>query len=152
MRNFLFALGATVTLVSSLFTFSTTALSQSIQSEENLRLGSASFISEMIECAVFYSIIANAQDNKGNALELSEEFFELSESLYMFAFNLAEEIGMKSDTLIAKAEESGKKMGEAIDFDAINISILTNKYGDLCKMIVANPEERFAYWLLRQTE
>jgi len=135
-----------------LVAFVTTAFSQDLEISDDVRLGSASFISEMVECATFYSIIANAQDNKGNELDSKDDFFQLSENLLMFAFGLAEEIGMKSETVLSNAIENGKQMGEAIGFDAINISILTNKYGDLCKMVAEKPQDRFSYWLLKQVE
>ena len=115
------------------------------------RLAMADFISEMIQCAVFYSILASGEDPNGNPIKKREQFQNLSENIYMISYNLAEEINMKSETLLAIAEDHSNEMGEAIDFDAINIRILTKKYGEFCKALVQKPEDRLRYWLLRKS-
>ena len=81
-------------------------------------------------------------------VEITSE--KLSENIYMVSYSLAEEINMKPETLFAIAEDHSSEMGEASEFDAINIRILTNKYGEFCKALVEKPEDRLSYWLLRE--
>lgn len=150
--NLCFAFRALLVQTVALFTLSTSVFAQNSDVPADIRLATASFISEIMTCGVFYSIIAAGEDNTGNQWQGGERYENLSEQLFLFAYGLAEEIGMKTETLTAMANDNSKHMGEAIDFDAINIRILTEKYGDFCKTLVENPEERMAYWLLKELE
>ena len=115
--------------------------------DQNERIATASFISELSECAIFYSILGQGTDSTGNQWKGGEKFLKLSEKISIKIFNLAEKINMKHETVFAMMTDFSKKMGNEIGHDAINIRILLNKHGKFCKMIVENPRERLNFWL-----
>ncbi len=118
--------------------------------ELNKRVAVASFVSELSECAIFYSILGQATDNSGKQWQGGKKFQKLSEKISMMSFNLAKEINMKPETVLAMMTDFSKKMGHEIDHDAINIRILTNKHGKFCKKIAENPQERLIFWLSQE--
>ena len=119
--------------------------------DSNKRTAIASFLSEMSECAVFYNIISQGTDNKGNKWEGGQKFKKLSENISMMSFNLAKEINMKAETLLAMMTGYAKDMGNQINHDAINIRILTNKHGQFCKKLAESPQDRLLFWMLKES-
>ena len=135
--------------LSLLFSHNVTA--QLKVSDQNTRLALASFISEIAECAVFYSILGQGQDKSGEQWQDGKKFQLLSEEMVLGALDLAKRINMKSETLMAIMEDFGKIMGEQIGHDAINIRILTVKHGDFCKALAEDPSVRLKYWLSKES-
>lgn len=124
---------------------------QSIASEENVRAALSNFISETAECAMFYSILGQGTDSSGSQWADGKNFESLSEELTLSALELAQRINMKPDTVMAMMQDNSQKMGELIGFDAVNIRLLTNKYGQSCKDFVENPQERLMYWINKES-
>ncbi len=65
---------------------------------------------------------------------MGQDYQDVSENIGLAAFALAETIKMKKETLTAMAESNARKIVQSIDQDAINIRILSNKYGLPCKI------------------
>ena len=124
---------------------------QSIASEDNVRAALSNFISETAECAMFYSILGQGTDSSGSQRADGKGFESLSEELTLSALELAQRINMKPETVMAMMQDNSQKMGELIGFDAVNIRILTNKYGQSCKDFVENPQERLMYWIKKES-
>ena len=124
---------------------------QAQEVSDTTRYAVAGLISDLVECAVFYSIMGAGEDSSGNLSKDSERFLALTEQVSSIAFHLADSVGMKSETLAANAESYAKKMGNEIGGDGINISILINKHGDFCKRLVEDPEKRLEYWIQKES-
>ena len=125
---------------------------QSIASEDNVRAALYNLISETAECAMFYSILGQGTDSSGSQWADGKRFENLSEELTLSALELAQRINMKPDTVMAMMQDNSQKMGELIGFDAINIRLLTNKYGQSCRAFVENPQERLMYWINKESQ
>lgn len=127
------------------------AYAQEGELDNNTRLALANFVAEMVECSVYYAINGQLQDGFGTQWKMGKDYQKLSENMGLAAFALAKTIKMKTETLTAMAESDAREMGQSIDQDAINIRILSNKYGISCKNLVENPEERIRYWVEKET-
>ena len=115
--------------------------------EQTARLVIANFISEVVECASFYSIIGNGESVAEEGKIISERSLKLSENLLLTAISLADEISMDKDVIAVKFAANISEMGEIISYDAINIALLTDKYGEHCKVVVEDPTSRLIYWM-----
>jgi len=131
--------------------FSISAEANTQITESNKRAAIASFLSEMSECAVFYNIVSQGTDSNGNQWQGGKKFKKLSENISMMSFNLAKQINMKTETLLAMMTDYAKEMGNQINHDAINIRILTNKHGEFCKKLAENPEDRLLFWMSKES-
>ena len=117
------------------------------------RLALADLTDELITCAVFYGIVGEGASSSGNKWETSaEKSLQISENLSLMAFNLGKMVNMKTETLLIKTQQATDLMGESINYDGINIGILIKKYGEACKFLNEYPEERFNYWLRKESE
>ena len=118
--------------------------------EQTKRLVIANFIHEVVECASFYSIIGSGESVAKEAKRNSERFLKLAENLVLTAVSLANEISMDSNVIAIKFAENTSKMGEMISNDAINIALLTDKYGEHCKVVVEDPTSRLIFWMNKE--
>ena len=115
--------------------------------EQTRRLVIANYLHEVVECASFYSIIGSGESAAQDAEPNLGRFLKLSENLVLTAISLADEIGMDKDVIVVKFAENTSRMGEIISYDAINIALLTDKYGEHCKVVVEDPTSRLIYWM-----
>ena len=117
---------------------------------ETMRYAIYDLVDEVIECAVYYSIMGAGEDSTGNLTEHSQRFLGLTEQLGLMAFNLADSIDLKGEVIESKVVSYSKKMSQEIGGDSINISILINKHGEFCKGLVEDPEARLSYWIQKE--
>ena len=115
---------------------------------ETMRYAIYDLVDEVIECAVYYSIMGAG--SAGNLTEHSQRFLGLTEQLGLMAFNLADSIDLKGEVFESKVVNYSKKMSQEIGGDSINISILINKHGEFCKGLVEDPEARLSYWIQKE--
>ena len=125
---------------------------QAKEMSETTRYAVVGLIGELVECAMFYSIMGAGQDSSGNLSKNSERFLALTEEAANIAYHLSDSVGMKNATITSMAENYSKEMGEEIGFDGINISILINKHGDFCKSLMEDPARRLEYWIQKESE
>jgi hypothetical protein len=98
---------------------------------------------ELAECAGFYVIsqkILQAQEPK-----LAEQMNEAADRALDFSKTLTSEKLTR-----ARTEMAIKSMMKEIDNDAMNYSILLNKYADNCGEAVSDPMKRMEYWQKKQ--
>lgn len=98
---------------------------------------------ELAECAGYYVIsekILQAQDPK-----LAERMSEAADSALDYSKILTSEKLTR-----ARTEMAIKSMMKEIDNDAMNYSILLNKYADNCGEAVSDPMKRMEYWNKKQ--
>jgi hypothetical protein len=98
---------------------------------------------ELAECAGFYVIsekILHAQEPK-----LAERSQAAADSALEYSTTLTNEKLTR-----ARAEMAIKSMMKEIDNDAMNYSILLNKYADNCGQAVSDPKKRMEYWQKKQ--
>lgn len=128
-------------------TMASTALANEGQTERSVI---ANFINDLVECASFYSIIGSGESAAPEAQVNSERFLNLAENLVLTAISMADEIGMDKEVISVKFADNISKMGEIISNDAVNISLLTDKYGEHCKVVVEDPTSRLIYWMNKE--
>lgn len=98
---------------------------------------------ELAECAGYYVIsekILQAQEPK-----LAERMSEAADSALDYSKILTSE-----KLTPARTEMAIKSMMKEIDNDAMNYSILLNKYADNCGEAVSDPMKRMEYWNKKQ--
>jgi hypothetical protein len=98
---------------------------------------------ELAECAGFYVIsekILQAQEPK-----LAERMSEAADNALDYSKTLTSEKLTR-----ARTEMAIKSMMKEIDNDAMNYSILLNKYADNCGEAVSDPMKRMEYWQKKQ--
>ncbi len=98
------------------------------------------FASELVECAAYFSIGSEGIKRSGN-LEAASK----SEATSNAALNAARQYS-NDDIVLARFNLALEGQANLIDHDYANLSLLTAKYGDICKRAVENPHERFQYW------
>ena len=134
----------------AVFCFLTMASTVLANEEQTKRLVIANFIHEVVECASFYSIIGSGESVAEEAKHNPERFLKLAENLVLTAVSLADEISMDKNVITVKFTENISQMGEMISNDAINIALLTDKYGEHCKVVVEDPTSRLIYWMNKE--
>ena len=98
---------------------------------------------ELAECACFY--LLSSKLIQSQKPELAEQSNQAAVSA------LAYSKALTSETLTrARTEMAIKSMLKEIDNDAVNYSILLNKYADQCGETVADPVTRMDYWNKKQ--
>jgi hypothetical protein len=139
-------------IVGAALTLSITAHSVSAQvADENARMAIANFIFENMECISFYSILGNMENNSPEWENLSENYLNLVEEIGIVTLSLAERIQLDKNVLFLKAQQYTDEMGQIIGYDAINISLLLEKYGTSCQTLVEDPASRLTYWIEKET-
>ena len=104
----------------------------------DLEQATANLASDLSECAAYYILISQGHESLKNDPELNRAG--------EIAFNTAVELSNVKVTQ-ARMELAGKDMLEEIDNNYSNSAILINKYGEFCKQLLENPDERIEYWL-----
>jgi hypothetical protein len=107
----------------------------------------ANFIDDTIKCTSYYSILGNMETNSPDWAALAEKHISLAEAMGMTALTLSESIKMSSKVVLAKLQSYTEEMGKTIQNDAINVSLLLEKYGEDCRLLVENPTARLNYWM-----
>jgi hypothetical protein len=108
-------------------------------------------VTELLQCTGFYTFGAEALRVKGMP-EDAARMEMWADATLASAYQLGTTIGVSEKALLARTELITKDMAADIDNNLINISVLTVKYGDLCKEVTSDPEARFKYWLDRAAE
>ena len=58
---------------------------------------------------------------------------------------------MTQETVMVLMQDYSQQMGELINFDIVNLRLLTDKHGHFCKIFVENPEQRLNYWMNKES-
>ena len=121
---------------------------KSEEMNEKTRMAMTNFLYELAECTIYFSIIGEGKGNSGSTI-INKNYKKLGEEIGLATLRISKAIGMKKEALMAIMQRYSKEMGDQIDNDGINISILVEKHGVFCKGLVENPEKRILYWLNR---
>ncbi|HUW74540.1 MAG TPA: hypothetical protein VMW05_11055 [Methyloceanibacter sp.] len=100
---------------------------------------------EMIECAVYYSIVVVAV-TKANKTDTAHKYQQASDKALGLASKYGDAAGLKQETSVARYKMSAKAMRQQIGDDLSNISILMGEHHELCGAALENPEGRFEFW------
>ena len=68
------------------------------------------------------------------------------------AFYHGVEAGMSNEGLVARMKIIVKQLLKSMDNNYANVSVLTLEYGEKCKDMIQNPENRNNYWLQKGIE
>ena len=101
----------------------------------------SSFSHELAECAAFSLLGAEAVGRNGNE-QLKGSLNESALLASKLSINLSSEKVFKARVGMA-VDEQKKIIGN----DFSNISLLLQKYKDVCREAVRNPKTRFNYWV-----
>jgi len=81
-----------------------------------------------------------------------EKLAEAAERSLMGAFEVGEALNMKLEAMTARVKMSLEIMKKEVDEDYVNISILIDKYGYLCRDLINDPKSRVDYWRQKYSE
>lgn len=126
-----------LTIALAFILWSASANAQGFDEATSLKIHN--LIEDYIACVVFYTISAvhvNSDDT-----EVAEKFKSGAETFLFRAHTLSQAINMKEETIRAKMQLHRDDQMEAINHDAVNYSILLNKYGKTCQHLHDNTEQ-----------
>ena len=118
---------------------------RSEEMDEKTRMAMTNFLYELSECTVYFMIIGEGEGNSGSTI-INKNYKKLGKEMGLATLGIAKSIGMKQEALMTIMQRYSKEMGNQIDNDGINISILVEKHGVFCKDLVENPKKRILYW------
>ena len=81
-----------------------------------------------------------------------EKLAEAAERSLMGAFEVGEALNMKLEAMTARVKISLEIMKKEVDEDYVNISILIDKYGYMCRDLINDPKSRGDYWEQKYSE
>jgi hypothetical protein len=84
--------------------------------------------------------------------EAVEKLAEAAERSLMGAFEVGEALNMKLEAMTARVKISLEIMKKEVDEDYVNISILIDKYGYMCRDLINDPKSRVDYWRQKYSE
>ena len=106
---------------------------------------------EYIECLQFYQILHEATKDEASA-KLLKNLKAGADLASEAAFYHGVEAGMSNEGLVARMKIIVKQLLKSMDNNYANISVLTLEYGEKCKDMIQNPENRNNYWLQKGIE
>lgn len=106
-------------------------------------LAANNYAHELADCSAFYMLSSTIV--KAQRPEMADQLQKAAELAYELSSTLT-----NSKLALARAQMATKTMIKEIENDAINFSILLNKYADPCKESIDNYEARMDYWLKKR--
>ena len=85
--------------------------------------------------------------NKGSSIETINKTSKAADLALTGAFKLGEDLNMMKEAMATRIKMTFASLGNEMNNDYVNFSILIGKYGDLCKQLIENPESRMSYWM-----
>ena len=101
---------------------------------------------DFISCQAFYFYAAEAVKTNDPSSKLINNFQESAEVAGQIGFVFGSQAGLSDAALSARFKLEVKNMGNQIDNNFANISILIYQYGDFCKEIMNDSRDRENYW------
>ena len=105
-------------------------------------------------CYCYYKISEEGVKRTKTSLkdEAVEKLAEAAERSLMGAFKVGEALNMKQEAMTARVKLSLESMKKEVDEDYVNISILIDKYGYMCRDLINDPKSRVDYWRQKYSE
>ena len=104
----------------------------------------ANLASDFAECSAYYILAAEALRRSAKE-ELAHKALEASDSAYLYAIKFSD-----PKVAAAKVRLALDKQRKEMDHDFSKFSILTLKYGEMCRSALESPEARLEYWLKKK--
>jgi len=101
--------------------------------------------SDYVECAVFFTLSAQAIENTEGKSETYTTFDTAATTAFITANSLS-----NAETANARFSLYADDQLKQIDNDFSNLSILMTVYLDLCENLLKDPTERYQYWLAKK--
>lgn len=102
-------------------------------------------MTELTDCLAYYSIAQTALQSSG-ADAMVERVEEVKSTLLDRAFIVMQVIDMDEAAVLDKQGAAIKEQMALIDNNLRRFSVLTDRYGELCKLVVEKPESRVEHW------
>lgn len=102
---------------------------------------------EATECAAYTAVVSALLSRSPNSEALRSEYEKVGGLLLQRARIIAQTIGQKEETILARLNMSMEEMKKLINNDVANTSILLNKYASHCKIVAEDVESRVSYWM-----
>jgi hypothetical protein len=138
-------------LVTIFMFFSIISYSAITHGNDDVKPALTNFLYDTSKCTIFYGILGEGIDSSGTQWTNGQSFQSLSEELALSAFEIAKQINMTQETVMVLMQDYSQQMGELINFDIVNLRLLTDKHGQFCKIFVENPEQRLNYWMNKES-
>ena len=105
-------------------------------------------------CYCYYKISEEGVKRTKTSLkdEAVKKLAEAAERSLMGAFKVGEALNMKLEAMTARVKISLEIMKKEVDEDYVNISILIDKYGYMCRDLINDPKSRVDYWRQKYSE
>ena len=105
-------------------------------------------------CYCYYKISEEGVKRTKTSLkdEAVKKLAEAAERSLMGAFEVGEALNMKLEAMTARVKLSLESMKKEVDEDYVNISILIDKYGYMCRDLINDPKSRVDYWRQKYSE
>ncbi|MGI9382836.1 MAG: hypothetical protein ACR2PO_06755 [Methyloligellaceae bacterium] len=102
---------------------------------------------EVSQCIAYYNIVSAAlgRDERNN--DLAERYAKLAEALVTRALAISTRTGQTRESAIAKLDAVQDQMLRSIRNGVTDLLILRAKYGQHCRSVWENPDQRLQHWL-----
>lgn len=104
------------------------------------RFAAAEFSRQMARCIMFYGIMGEGKDHRGNDQPIFKKYRDLSQRMALWLLSEVPKVGIKEETVQSWLKLYSKEMGSDMNYDAINVSIIMDKHGNFCKSMTENPK------------
>ena len=112
--------------------------------EERARMN---YVDDLLTCSVFYHISSNDEVSRANPNDpITIQNKKISSDFYNLALIHAKSIDITTEAFVAKFHNSNDQMGREMNGHYKNFAVLIRKYGDFCKQLIVNPDDRLEYW------
>ena len=104
--------------------------------------------SDFTDCFAYYKYSEEGvkRTNHETKDQVAKKLAEGAERSLLGAYKVGGWINMKPEAMEARAKLAVNDMSKQIDNDFVNISILIDKYADMCNDLLIDPKNRTTYW------
>tara|TARA_Y100000590_G_C15223283_1_gene827098 strand:+ start:148 stop:594 length:447 start_codon:yes stop_codon:yes gene_type:complete len=88
-------------------------------------------IDDMIICNTYFLIASEGLERSGH--DEAEVLKKIYDELFFITYQFSKKINLQDEALMSKFESSRDQQLKLMDYDYVNLSLLTDKYGTSCK-------------------
>ena len=105
------------------------------------------------DCYAYYKVSEEGIKRSKSKMkdDAEKKLAEAAELALTGAFLIGEKVNMKTEAMTARIKMSIEDMRRKIHGDYVNISILIDQYGYLCRDLINDSRSRIQYWKNRYT-
>ena len=100
---------------------------------------------DFIHCYAYWKINALGAERAGDQRR-TKLFSDTADRYLNESLGISKLIDMSMEAVIAASELSIESIGNEMDHDFVNVSIIVNKYSKFCKNLLERTDQRVEYW------